>query len=421
MSAFPPGSSLALLTDLYELTMAAGYWRHGLAERESVFHLTFRRHPFGGEFTLAAGLEPAMDWLRAVRFTSDDLEYLRGLGRFEDEFLAYLGSLRMRLDVDAVPEGTSVSPHAPVLRVRGALLQAQIVETALLNIVNFQTLIATKAARVAEAAGDDAVLEFGLRRAQGIDGGLAASRAAYVGGCAGTSNVLAGKLFGIPVSGTMAHSWVMAFPDEERAFEAWTEAGAQNTLFLVDTYDTLEGVRTAIRVGRRLREAGRELSGVRLDSGDLAELSRESRRLLDEAGFGAAKIVASGDLDEYEIARLKAAGARIDMWGVGTRLVTAKDDPALSGVYKLGALRDEQGEWTAREKVSDDPEKKSTGGVLQVRRFEEGDGFRDEVYDERDGAPEGGRDLLEPVMRGGELAAPLPTLDEIRATTATRK
>lgn len=421
MSAFPPGSSLALLTDLYELTMAAGYWRHALAERESVFHLTFRRHPFQGDFTVAAGLEPAMEWLQALRFAPDDLDYLRGLARFEDGFLEYLAGLRMELDVDAAPEGTRVSPNAPILRVRGPLLQAQIVETALLNIVNFQTLIATKAARIAAAAGDDAVLEFGLRRAQGIDGGLAASRAAYLGGCAGTSNVLAGKLFQIPVSGTMAHSWVMAFPDEERAFEAWSEAGEQNTLFLVDTYNTLEGVATAIRVGRRLREAGRELSGVRLDSGDLAELSRQSRRLLDEAGFAETKIVASGDLDEYEIARLKTAGARIDMWGVGTRLVTAADDPALSGVYKLGALRDEQGRWAAKEKVSDDPQKRSVGGVLQVRRFDDSDGFRDEVYDEREETPNGGRDLLHPVMRGGKLVAPLPSLGEIRATTATRK
>jgi len=411
--------SLALLADLYELSMAAGYFRHGLADREAVFHLTFRRHPFGGDFTVAAGLAPAVEWLQSLRFLPEDLAYLEGLGRFDREFLDHLADLSIRLDVDAVPEGERVSPNTPILRVRGPLLQAQIIETGLLNLVNFQTLIATKAARVVEAAGDGAVLEFGLRRAQGVDGGLAASRAAYLGGCAATSNVLAGKLYGIPVSGTMAHSWVMAFPEEERAFEAWAEVAEQNTLFLVDTYDTLEGVRTAVRVGRRLREAGRELSGVRLDSGDLVALSRETRQLLDEAGFAEAKVVASGDLDEYEIARLRASGARIDLWGVGTRLVTASDDPSLSGVYKLGALRDEDGEWKAREKVSDDPEKKSQGGILQVRRYEDGDGFRDQVYDERDGAPEGGRDLLEPVLRRGELVAPLPTLEQAR-TRATR-
>lgn len=415
MSTNPLPASWALLTDLYELTMAAGYFRHGLADREAVFHLTFRRHPFGGDFTVAAGLAPAVEWLRSLRFAPEDLAYLEGLGRFSRDFLDHLASLSIRLDVDAVHEGERVSPNTPIVRVRGPLLQAQIVETGLLNLINFQTLIATKAARVVEAAGDGAVLEFGLRRAQGIDGGLAASRAAYLGGCAATSNVLAGKLYGIPVSGTMAHSWVMAFPEEERAFEAWAEVAEQNTLFLVDTYDTLEGVRTAIRVGLRLREAGRELSGVRLDSGDLVALSRESRRLLDDAGFEQAKVVASGDLDEYEIARLREAGARIDLWGVGTRLVTASDDPSLSGVYKLGALRDEDGEWKAREKVSDDPEKKSQGGILQVRRYQDGDGFRDEVYDDRDGAPEGGRDLLEPVLRRGELVAPLPTLEQARA------
>ena len=283
--------SSALLTDLYQLTMAGAYWKLGRAEDEAVFHLSFRRHPFGGEYTIAAGLSAAIDYLEGLQFEPDDLEYLSTLTGndekplFDREFLSALADFRFCCDVDAIPEGTVVFPHEPLLRVRGPLLQGQLVETALLNSINFQTLIATKAARVCEAAAGDTVIEFGLRRAQGVDGGLSASRAAFIGGCAGTSNVLAGKLYGIPVLGTHAHSWVMCFDDELEAFEAYAAAMPNNCVFLVDTYDTLRGVERAIDVGRRLRRQGQSLVGVRLDSGDLASLSRQAREKLDAAGF----------------------------------------------------------------------------------------------------------------------------------------
>ncbi|MEZ5393196.1 MAG: nicotinate phosphoribosyltransferase [Bryobacterales bacterium] len=376
MSPPPPpyGQSLALLTDLYELTMAYGYWKSGMAEREAVFHLYFRRAPFGGAFAVACGIGPMVELLRGFRFTVDDLDYLRtlrasdGSALFETAFLEYLHAFEFHCDVDAVREGAIVFPQEPLVRVRGPLLQAQILETLLLNVVNFQTLVATKAARIAHAAQGEQILEFGLRRAQGVDGGLAASRAAYAGGCSATSNVLAGKLYGIPVRGTHAHSWVMSFDSELEAFHAWARVMPANCIFLVDTYDTLEGVRNAIEAGKELRRQGREMLGIRLDSGDLAELSRQARRMLDDAGFTEARVFASGDLDELRIEELRREGAQIAVWGVGTKLVTAYDEPALGGVYKLGAIRD-NGEWSDRLKLSDDVDKISNPGVQQVRRF----------------------------------------------------
>ncbi|HSW48721.1 MAG TPA: nicotinate phosphoribosyltransferase, partial [Bryobacteraceae bacterium] len=280
--------SLSLLTDLYQLTMAYGYWKLGVAEKQAAFHLVFRGNPFKGGFTVAAGLAYAVSYLENFRFDEGDLAYLKTLngndGRplFERGFLDYLADLRLTCDVDAAPEGTVVFPHEPLVRVTGSILQAQLIETPLLNMINFQTLIATKAARVCLAAKGEPVLEFGLRRAQGIDGGIAASRAAYLGGCAATSNVLAGKLFGIPVKGTHAHSWVMSFDDELESFEAYAKAMPNNCVFLVDTYNTFEGVRRAVAVGRALRETGHEMIGIRLDSGDLAYLSIEARKILDE-------------------------------------------------------------------------------------------------------------------------------------------
>src|SRR5688572_20891708 len=322
------GGSLALLTDLYQLSMACGYWKAGHSEREAVFHLTFRRPPFGGGYAIAAGIASALTYLRRFQVTDDDVAYLATLTDNEDKplfergFLDYLRAMRMSLTVDAVPEGAVVFAHEPILRVRGPILQAQLVETPLLTLINFQTLIATKAARITQVAKGP-VLEFGLRRAQGFDGGLSASRAAYIGGCAATSNVLAGKLLGIPVRGTHAHSWVMFHADELASFRAYAEALPGNCTFLVDTYDTLDGVRNAITVGHELRERGYELGGIRLDSGDLAHLSIEARRMLDEAGFPNAKIVASNDLDEHVITAIQEQGAAIDVWGVGTKLVTA--------------------------------------------------------------------------------------------------
>jgi nicotinate phosphoribosyltransferase len=439
------GASLALLTDLYQLTMACGYWKAGLSEREAVFHLTYRRAPFKGGYAIAAGIAPALAYLNKLRFTAEDLAYLAtlrdamGAALFPRAFLDYLRDLRFTCTVDAVPEGALVFPHEPIVRVRGPMLQAQLVETALLTIVNFQTLIATKASRVVQAARGGPVIEFGLRRAQGIDGGLAASRAAYIGGCAGTSNVLAGKLLGIPVLGTHAHSWVMLHGDELAAFRAYADALPGNCTFLVDTYDTLDGVRNAITVGRELRAKGYELGGVRLDSGDLAHLSSEARRLLDEAGFPNARIVASNDLDEHLITSIIDQGARIDTWGVGTKLVTAFDQPALGGVYKLGASRDEHGAWHDAIKLSEQPIKISNPGVLQVRRMRRGGELvGDVIYDSEHGcsaplvlhdiedplrapvAPEhdSAEDLLVTIMDQGS-ARELPDLEAARARAAS--
>jgi nicotinate phosphoribosyltransferase len=435
--------SFGLLTDLYQLTMAYAYWKQRLAERESVFHLTFREHPFGGQFAIACGLPHVVSLLSELRFSEDELAYLSSLQGaderplFDAEFLEYLQRLRFCCDVDAIPEGTGVFAHEPLVRVSGPLLQAQIIETALLNIINFQTLIATKAARVCQAAQGDSVLEFGLRRAQGIDGGLAASRAAYVGGCAATSNVLAGKLFDIPVQGTHAHSWVMSFATEREAFEAYAAAMPNNCVLLLDTYDTIEGVRNAVAVGRKLREQGHELLGVRLDSGDLADLSKKARHLLDEAGFPEAAIVASNDLDEYSIARLKREGAMISLWGVGTKLATAYGQPALGGVYKLAALRDDVG-WQPKIKLSEDRIKVSIPGKLQVRRFLANDQqcIGDIMFDELSGMDEPAtgvlladaevwspdsyeyEDMLVPVFRSGKQVYQLPTIHESRARAA---
>jgi len=438
------GRPLALLTDLYQLTMAYGYWSAGMAQREAVFHLFFRRHPFGGEFSVACGLAAAVDFIERFRFEKDDLEYLAGLrgsdGRplFEPAFLDHLAGLRLSCDLDAIPEGTVVFPHEPLVRVRGALLECQLLETPLLNQINFSTLIATKAARVCLAATGDEVIEFGLRRAQGIDGGMSATRAAYVGGCQSTSNLMAGRLFDIPVRGTLAHSWVMAFDDELEAFDVYAQALPANSVFLVDTYDTLQGVRHAVEAGRRLRQRGHEMLGIRLDSGDLAELSQAARRILDEQGFRAAKIVASGDLDEYEITKLKERGARIDMWGVGTRLATGHDQGALGGVYKLAAIRDAGGQWQYRAKRSDDPAKATLPGIHQVRRFAATDATLagDVIYSEPEGIDESAQavnpadgstmsfeagtpheDLLVPVFRGGRRVYDLPTLQASRQRT----
>jgi nicotinate phosphoribosyltransferase len=367
--------AFGLLTDLYQLTMAYGYWRQGLHDREAVFHLFYRRAPFDGHYAFASGLETALDLLENFRFEAEDVQYLGGLrdGRgqalFPEPFLNYLQRMRFTGKVEALPEGSPAYPFEPMLQITAPLLQAQLIETALLNIINFSTLITTKAARIVAAAQGDPVVEFGLRRAQGIDGGLTASRAAYIGGAAGTSNVWAGRFYGIPVKGTHAHSWVMVYGDELASFRAYAEAFPGNCIFLVDTYDTLEGVRNAIRVGRELRQQGYEMNGIRLDSGDLGELSKAARQLLDAAGFPEVSIVASNDLDEYRIRELKNNGARIGVWGVGTRLATAYDQPALGGVYKLAALRHPEGYWQYRLKKSEQLIKINNPGRLQVRRY----------------------------------------------------
>jgi len=433
-------SASALLTDLYQLTMAAAYRSQGLADRPAVFHHVFRSLPFGGGFAIAAGLGPLIEYIEGFRFQPDELAYLRTLkadGRplFAEDFLEHLAQLRLQFDIDAVPEGTVVFPHEPLVRVRGPLMHCQLLETALLNGMNFQTLVATKAARVYLAAQGDSVLEFGLRRAQGPDGGVSATRASYVGGCNATSNVLAGQRYGIPVVGTHSHSWVMAFDSEADSFRAYARAMPQNCVFLVDTYETIQGVRRAIEVGREIRQRGLELRGIRLDSGDLVALSIATRKLLDEAGFERTQVIASGDLDEHVIADCKRRGARIDVWGVGTKLAVAKDDPALGGVYKLAAIGN--GTWEPRLKLSDDAVKTSNPGIHQVRRFSDQRGMiGDLVYDvllgpspQRrgthvlDGRPlefpssAANEDLLVPIYRHGKLVYDVPSLTECRERT----
>lgn len=433
--------NLALFTDLYELTMAYGYWKTGMAKKEAVFHLFFRRKPFQGNFAIAAGLETALNLLKNFHFEASDLAYLETLRGtddrplFEKAFLEYLSTFSLKCDIDAVPEGTVVFPYEPILRVQGPIIHAQILESLLLNIINFQSLIATKASRICFAAHPDPVIEFGLRRAQGIDGALSASRASFIGGCPSTSDVLAGKLFNIPVKGTHAHSWIMAFPDEEESFKAWGDVMPNNLIFLIDTYDSIKGAKKAIHVAQALRQKKIQMTGLRLDSGDLAQLSIEVRKLLDEAGFKTAKIMASNELDEYLIAELKRQGAKIDLWGVGTHLVTGKEQPALDGVYKLSAVRDSKtAPWRYKVKISEQLVKVTNPGLLQIRRYSDSTGYAyDLMYDQsqplpskltaidpfdpmstKTAASDTYRDLLVPVMREGKIVYDLPSLADIQ-------
>lgn len=437
--------SLGLMTDMYQMTMAYGYWKSGTHENEAVFNLFFRKSPFQGGYTICAGLATAIEYLNNLTFTQDEVTYLssltnaKGQPLFESEFLNYLKHFRFSCDVDAIAEGTVVFPHQPLVRVKGPLLQCQILETALLNIINFQSLIATKSSRICHAVQGEPVLEFGLRRAQGPDGGISASRAAFIGGCSATSNLLAGKLFDIPVQGTHAHSWIMSFPSELESFEAYAKAFPDNCIFLVDTYNTIQGVKNAIEIGIKLKQSGHRLMGVRLDSGDLAYLSIEARKLLDEAGFKDAVIVGSNDLDEHIITSLKDQGAKINVWGVGTRLATAYEQPALDGVYKLTALREhDTKEWIYKLKLSEQATKITTPGILQVRRFFSGGHcLADAIYDEQIGISDGCtiidpldmthqrkislgtryHDLLEPIFREGKLIYSIPPISESRLKT----
>ncbi len=433
--------SNALLTDFYQLSMAYGFWKSGMKDKESVFHLFFRRAPFHGNYCISCGLENVISYINTLKFSTEDLDYLAGIkGRdgnalFEDEFLKYLSELEFSCDMDAVPEGTIVFPLEPVIRMRGPIIQCQLLETPLLNLLNFPTLIATKAARICRAAVGDPVLEFGLRRAQGVDGGITASRSAYIGGCEATSNVLAGKHYDIPVRGTIAHSWIMAFDDEMEAFEAYANIMPNNCVLLVDTYSTVEGVKKAIAVGKKMEEKGYQLSGIRLDSGDLAYLSIKARAMLDEAGMNEVRIVASNDLDETIIQSLKVQNARIDTWGVGTKLVTAFDQPALDGVYKLSAIQTPGKEWEYKIKLSEQSVKITTPGIHQVRRYYRDNLYAgDVIYDERNDLSEGCvmvdpfdvtrqkrvnadvqyKDMLEPIYRSGKQVYTQPSLKEIK-------
>jgi len=413
--------------------MAYGYWHERQHQREASFHLFFRQNPFKGGFAISSGLAEVIDFLAHFQFARTDLDYLASLQGndgsplFAPAFLRYLEDLRFTGQLHAVPEGTLVFPHEPLLRIEAPLIQAQLLETALLTLVNFPTLIATKAARVCQAAQGDGVLEFGLRRAQGVNGGLTASRAAYLGGCTGTSNVLAGQRYGIPIKGTHAHSWVMSYPSEGEAFAAYARALPNNCIFLVDTYDSLAGIEQAIAVGQQLQADGHRMVGIRLDSGDLLSLSRKARRMLDAAGLPDAAIVASNDLDEHEIYRLKAAGAQINVWGVGTKLATAFDQPALGGVYKLAALRDASGAWAYKIKLSDDPVKVSQPGLLQIYRYQRDHEWIGDVIFHEEWPPESARldsfhgvrvdlegaeasALLQPIFERGEQIYTVPTL-----------
>ena len=433
--------NLSLLADMYELTMLGGYIASGKQNQLANFDYFFRKVPDAGGYCVSAGLEQLIGYIQHFRFSARDLAYLEGLAIFPEKMFRYLENFHFSGDLYAVPEGTLVFPGEPIIRVTAPLPEAQFIESALLNIMNFQTLIATKAARVCTAAEGDPVVEFGLRRAHGPDAALGAARAAFIGGAQGTSNVLAGKLFGIPVRGTLAHSWVESFPSELEAFRTYCHLYPEGSLLLVDTYDTLKsGVPNAIKVGKEMRSQGRgELRGIRLDSGDLAYLSQEARKMLDKEGFQQTIIFASSDLDEWLIESIKKQGGRIDTWGVGTKLVTAYSNPALGGVYKLTGI-EEAGRMVPKIKRSDNPEKVTNPGMKKIIRFFDPDGFmRGDVMFLEEEVPESKSlrvyhptiphlskmypaqflrsELLVPIFRKGALVYSKPSLPEIQKNT----
>ena len=356
--------NLTLLTDLYEMTMMQGYFKNN-NNRTVVFDAFYRTNPSDGGYAICAGVEQVIEYIENLHFDDDDINYLRSLHIFDEDFLAYLADFHFSGDIYAVPEGSVIFPREPLIKVIAPIMEAQLIETAILNIMNHQCLIATKAARVCYAAAGDGVMEFGLRRAQGPDSGTYGARAAIIGGCKGTSNVLAGQMFDVPVLGTHAHSWIMSFPDEYTAFKEYARLYPNACTLLVDTYDTLSsGIPNAIRVFTEMRQAGTPLTnyGIRMDSGDLAYLSKKVRRMLDDAGFEDAVISASNDLDEYLIQSLKSQGATITSWGVGTNLITSKDCPAFGGVYKLAAISDNDGNFIPKIKLSENTEKVTNPG-----------------------------------------------------------
>ena len=435
--------NLTLLTDLYELTMMQGYYEKGQNENV-IFDVFFRQNPCNNGYSVCAGLDQVIDYIKNLHFTYDDVDYLRGLGIFKEDFLHYLSGFHFSGDIYAIPEGTVVFPKEPLLKVVAPIMEAQLVETAILNIINHQSLIATKTSRIVFAANGDGIMEFGLRRAQGPDAGLYGARAAMIGGCVGTSNVLAGQMFDVPVMGTHAHSWIMSFPDEYTAFKTYAEMYPDNCTLLVDTYDTLKsGVPNAIRVFQEFKDAGKPLIkyGIRLDSGDLAYLSKEARKMLDEAGFPEATICASNDLDEFLLHDLKMQGAAIDSWGVGTNLITSKDCPSFGGVYKLAAIQNEIGEFVPKIKISENTEKITNPGNKTIYRiYEKASGkikadlicFADEVIDPKQdlllfdpmdtwkktklaGGTYTVREILLPIFKNGECLYKSPTLKEIAA------
>ena len=435
--------NLTMLTDLYELTMMQGYFFEKSANETVIFDAFYRNNPDGNGFAVCAGLQQVLDLIRDLHFSDDDIDYLRSVGIFREEFLDYLKDFKFTGDIYAIPEGRPILPREPLVKVIAPIMQAQLIETALLNIINHQSLIATKAYRVVHAAGGDGVMEFGLRRAQGPDAGIYGARAAIIAGCIGTSNVLCGQMFNVPVKGTHAHSWIMSFPDELSAFRAYAKIYPDACILLVDTYDTLKsGVPNAIKTFTEMREAGIELKnyGIRLDSGDLAYLSKKARKMLDEAGFSDAVISASNDLDEYLITSLKEQGAEIHSWGVGTHLITSKDNPSFGGVYKLSAIRDEKtGEFIPKIKLSENPEKLTNPGNKTIYRIYDkehkmiGDliALVEETFDENEPlllfdpidtwkktrlmpGNYSMEEIMIPVVRNGEIIYESPSVMEIR-------
>lgn len=437
-------NNLTLLTDLYELTMMQGYFKNP-TNQTVIFDMFYRTNPCGGAFAISAGLEQMIEYIENLRFTEGDISYLRSLHIFEEDFLDYLSTFRFTGDIYAIPEGTVVFPREPLVKVIAPIMEAQLIETAILNIINHQSLIATKAARVCYAAKGDGVMEFGLRRAQGPDAGIFGARAAVIGGCVGTSNVLTGQMFDVPVLGTHAHSWIMSFPDEYTAFKTYAKLYPNSCTLLVDTYDVLKsGVPNAIRVFEEMREEGVPLTryGIRIDSGDLAYLSKEAYKMLSAAGFDDAVISASSDLDEYLIESLKAQDAKINSWGVGTNLITSKDNPAFGGVYKLAAVKDESSNtFVPKIKLSENTEKVTNPGDKTVYRiYSKSTGkikadlicLKDELFDENEtmiifdpvdtwkktkvlGGTYTMRELLIPVIKSGKRVYTSPSVMELRA------
>ena len=434
---------LTLLTDLYELTMMQGYYEQGQNETV-IFDVFFRQNPCNNGYSICAGLDQVIDYIKNLNFTYDDVDYLRSLGIFSEDFLHYLSGFHFSGDIYAIPEGTVIFPKEPLLKVIAPIMEAQLVETAILNNINHQSLIATKTSRIVFAASGDGIMEFGLRRAQGPDAGLYGARAAMIGGCVGTSNVLAGQLFDVPVMGTHAHSWIMSFKDEYSAFRTYAQMYPDNCTLLVDTYDTLKsGVPNAIRVFQEMKEEGVHFKkyGIRLDSGDLAYLSKEARKMLDAAGFADATITASNDLDEYLLHDLKMQGAAINSWGVGTNLITSKDCPSFGGVYKLAAIMNEDGEFVPKIKISENTEKITNPGNKTIYRiYDKTTGkvkadlicFVGEKYDtgsdlllfdpietwKKTKLPGGSytmREILVPVFKNGECVYKSPSVKEIAA------
>lgn len=436
--------NMTLLTDLYELTMMQGYFKNKDQNETVIFDAFYRSNPCDGGFAVAAGLDQVIQYVKELHFDDEDIKYLAGLGIFDKDFLDYLRDFKFTGDIYAIPEGTVVFPREPLVKVIAPIMQAQLVETAILNIVNHQSLIATKAARVCYAAHGDGIMEFGLRRAQGPDAGTYGARAAMIGGCIGTSNVLCGQLFDVPVKGTHAHSWIMSFPDEYTAFRTYADMYPSACILLVDTYDTLKsGVPNAIRVFTEMRQAGIPLTfyGIRLDSGDLAYLSKKARRMLDDAGFPDAVISASNDLDEFLIQSLKDQDAAITSWGVGTHLITSKDCPSFGGVYKLAAVMGKDGEFIPKIKLSENSEKVTNPGNKTIYRVYEKETGKikadliclvDEQFDENEPMllfdpnepwkktklPGGSytlREIMVPVFRNGECCYTSPKVMDIRA------